>query len=187
MHIYVGLPSVMKNFVQHEQITMHMSLSMTNVDKLQAMCCFQPSNLTQKTLDHSLRHIFVDNEPDDDPATPPIIYEIASAGIMELSGPHIYRDFSATEFNSLLHTAVTNLDKEDTLLSWIRDKFSAHLLLHPRSAYAKNIAGFIANQFENSLQDVTDGRLHDVTFMEDVAELQDIINTFLLEDRYSVQ
>ena len=182
-----GIPSILKNFLEHERITMHMNLSMANVDKLKTMSILQPSNLTQKSLDHSLRHIFVDNDPSsgEDPTTPPIIYEIASSGIMELNGPQLWRHFSTSEFNSLLHTAITNVDKEDTLLSLLRDRYRVLLRSRPR-AYHSNMAGYIAHEFNDCMEELIEHRVDDETFMEDVTELQELINIFLDEDRYSI-
>lgn len=162
-----------------------MSLSITNVDKLRSMSALQPSNIIQHSLDHSMRHIFVDNEPTPDPDTPPIIYEIPSAGIMELHGASQWCDLSISEFNSLLHQAICNVDAEDSLLEVIRRRLERHLSSHPRS-FAKDITGFIEHQFTNFMEELIQGHSDDDTFMADVEELQTIINTIKTEGRYSI-
>lgn len=57
-----GLASILKNFVDHERISMTMSLSAQNIDRLKQMTKYEPSNVRAKDMDHTLRGIFVDNE-----------------------------------------------------------------------------------------------------------------------------
>ena len=52
--------------------------------------------------------------------------------------------------------------------------------------FVNDMAGYIAHEFNDCMEELIEGREEDVTFMDDVTELQELIDTFLAEERYSI-
>ena len=109
-----GLSSIFKNFVEHERITMTMSLSAQNIDRLKQMSTFEPSNVKPKDMDHTLRGVFVDNNPKG--CDHPIMYDIASSAITELHGVRTSIDVSRLHYNLLILNAAHNVEDERSLM-----------------------------------------------------------------------
>lgn len=152
--MYTGLASVMKNYAEHERIIMQMSLNLNDIDSLSAMNTGQPSNMKDKSMDHYLKPIFANNEPDSD-GSPPILYEISSSGIMELKGTPHRQDMSLSDFNSLLIAAANDIiDNEDCAIVFFYNRYQIHMAAHPRS-FVNDFCGFIAHDLSNNKSQIT--------------------------------
>ena len=183
-YFLLGLASILKNFLQHELITMHMTLHMTNVDKLTMMSNYQPTNIRERNMDTILKGVFVDNAPHH--REEPIIYEIGSAGITELHGTATWYDISVPHFSGLLLSAADDVEDDRSLLAILRKKYRNHTIRHPRR-FKNDFAGYIFQIFEESMVEITHNRTADAVYMDDITQLQSIISTVLEVGRYSVQ
>jgi hypothetical protein len=156
MYVYfivTGLPSIMKNFLDHERSEMEMTLSISMIDKLNSMGNFQPSNCPCKHLDSLLRPIFCDTEPNgpdgDNEDVFPILYEIAGSAVMELHGSSQTHVMSLQNFNLLLVEAAKDLlhddedeEERDCALHLLYKMYVRFQREHPRT-FVKDFSGFI--------------------------------------------
>ena len=168
---------------------MHMSLSLNNISKLSSMSQFQPTNITTRHMNTLLKPIFVDVNPDENPDTPPIIYEIGSAGIMELHGQSVWRDISLQHFNFLLLSAAKDITDNRSLLYIIHDQYTGDILRRQQlPQFRNNFSGYILHVLsDDSTHDVAAGRHDDDVFMTDIREMKACISSILDEERFSIE
>jgi len=185
--LLLGLPSIIKNFIEHESIEMEMLLSIPMVDKLRSMAKYQPTNCAPKHLDSLLKNVFVDLEPEgpDMNDVDPILYEIDSAAVLELTGESHTHPMPQEHFNLLLYTAAADVEDDSTLLYVLNAKYRTFQHDHPRT-HVRDFSGFIMFMFNEHLDDLTAGKEEDVVFMNDLSELTDLIDTVIDEGCYRI-
>ena len=188
LSLLLGLPSIIKNFIEHESIEIEMLLSIPMVDKLHAMATYQPTNCAPKHLDSLLKNVFVDLEPEgpDMDDVDPILYEIDSAAVLELIGESHTHPMSVEHFNLLLYTAAADVEDDSTLLYVLNAKYRTFQHDHPRT-HVRDFSGFIMYMFNEHLGDLTAGKEEDVVFMDDLSELTDLIDTVMDEGCYRIE
>ena len=176
------MPSIVKNYAEHESIEMEMLLSIPMVDKLTEMAKYQPSNCAPKHLDSLLKNIYVDMEPQgpDVENVDPILYEIDTSSIIELNGDSFPYSMSIDHFNLLLYTVAADVDDKTTLLYKLNSQYRTFQHRHPRT-FVKDFCGFIMFMFNDHLDDVISGHDGDNIFMDDVKSLTDVV-TSVIED-----
>ena len=183
----IGLPSIIKNFVEHESIEMEMLLSIPMMDKLNAMATYQPTNCAPKHLDSLLKKVFVDLEPagPDMDDVDPLLYEIDSAAVLELKGESHTYPMSQEHFNLLLYTAAADVEDESTLLHVLNGLYRTFQHDHPRT-HIRDFSGFIMYMFNEHLGDITAGKEEDAVFMDDLSDLTDLIDTVIDEGCFRI-
>jgi hypothetical protein len=112
-------------------------------------------------------------EPDAN--VPPLIYEIVSSAVMELNGESTWHTMTPSTYNRLLYTAAAEVEDDLSLLHLLNAKYRTFLTLHPRTY---DFIGFVLHLLDDDhINDTIDGRENDITFMDDVRELLDLLTT----------
>lgn len=150
--MYVGLASVIKNYLEHEKITLQMSLEFKDVDSLRNMSTYQPSNLRKKGIDQYLSALYVDNDPDSN-GSPPILFEVSSSAILEIRGEGKTHDLSLQEINFLFTTAAQDVEDNNSIIKMLFIKFQEHLE-DGDGSYANNFIAFIAHHLQEFSDDM---------------------------------
>lgn len=161
----------MKNYLEHEKMAMHMSLSLKNSDNLNAMSEYQPLNGVVRNLDKLMQPLFIDTDPvpGDNRTHSPVIYEIGSCGVTELCGPQKNLTLSISRLNFLLLIACPDVDDENCILSILFKKFKR--FRGNNSRRQSNFVGYMLQILTDSKEEVTIGRTEDVEFMTEVDNL----------------
>lgn len=185
----LGEASINKNYLRHEKIKMHMSLTMNNVDKLKTMSTFQPHNKAYRNLDTLLTPIFVDNDPryDGNPGdvVPPVIYEVGNNGIIELHGSLLGHDLSLQDFNTLLLSAASDLDNHGSILYVIQSMYKCHKRGSPQSRVT--FIEYILLKIDHNMDRLLQGRENDNDFKNEIKNLKDALLVVIEDGRYIVQ
>jgi len=142
------MASIMKNFGQHEQHIFNSSLSLTNMDTISKLGCFQPSDVSiMDGLVNFLHGIHVDYELD--LTIPPIIYDVANSCITELRGKWNEISLDYEQLNCiLLH--VLPLVNPGSALSNIHDEYLLYTITYPRR-FVKDFVGFLKSILDDKL------------------------------------
>lgn len=175
-----GLPSIIKNYLEHENVSIHIALSIHNVKKMDQLSMYKPNNSVSKDIDHTLRGVFVDNESE---GGNPIIYDIENAGIMELNGQSTSFDMSVSNFSWLILTAALQVVDKTSLMYILLRKYTKSPI---RSAdFVNYISHILCN--EQSVERLTRTRKTDTTFMSDIESLSATVRRVLADNRFIIR
>jgi hypothetical protein len=123
-----AMPSILKNYVDHEQATMHLSLSIQNIEMLRSVGQYQPSEFKViKDMTGYLHAMHVDYDNDGVPT----LYDIPSCSIIELRRPLVAICLEIDCLNLLQMYAIKDVD-DNCLLKWMHDAFLTDVRDFPR-------------------------------------------------------
>ena len=121
-----GLQSILKNYMEHEQLHTDISLSLTNMAMIKTLGKYQVqgSNIGRDFTSYlSDLHIDYDNEESKED---PVIYDIAVSNIIELRDYTKVVNMDMYEFGKILQDAVTHIP-EDCVLYVLWVNYNKHI------------------------------------------------------------
>jgi hypothetical protein len=133
--------SIIKNYKEHEQMTVNLSYSLNNMAMLRRIAAFQPHGIevTQDTSGylHAL-HVDYDDET-------PTLYDIPSCSMMELRGEVTDIELTHGQLNQIITTAVGEAH-DFSLIGLLFDDYRKYCKSHPR-LFINNFLGYMETHF----------------------------------------
>jgi hypothetical protein len=169
------MASIMKNHAEHEQFVFNFSLSFENMDTLQRLGKFLPTEVPMmEGISGYIHGVHIDFDDDK-----PHIYDVAACALTELRGETYMVTFSRGDMHSLLMAARQDVfDQEDgSLLRHVYESYDEHMDASPRSVYKNDFIGFIESEllsFTTFVEDMAEGENED-TFTSDLIELRGLL------------
>ena len=113
MYVYGAvMASILKNLTEHEEMTVNLSYSLANMEKLRGIAQFQPRGVeVSQDITGHFDAIHVDYEEDGTPT----LYDVVAESLTEMRGEAEFTRLSPRDFHFLLTSAMRDVDPASVL------------------------------------------------------------------------
>jgi hypothetical protein len=171
-----GMPSIMKNFTQHEHYIFNFSYSLQNMLRLKKIGKYQPHEVPiMNGLAGHLHNIHVDTDEEEE-GTRFTMYDLAHNNLLELRGNVYDYTFSALQLHHVFMLIRDVMEETDTIgvLGKAFDEYDIFMDTNPRSIYKYNFQGYLEHVFLPSVAEWVEAQEHFPNIQADYKELLQI-------------